>query len=353
MMALPAIIPTANPAAALPELNFAPFAAFLNAADQQLSEPDIQHQTPGPATPQEPSTECKGVDIARNANPEPNLLPAPMPISAVGCPDVAALPFVVTTVDQPSTDEGSDETGDMVQTESAEPVSPGVTKSLPVNAPAPMPSPLPADQQNAALTDVPFATTTRAAPKFNMRPVASSLPATDVTESARPVTHLTSANEQSQPTMPVFQLPAQVELPTSSPLAKVAILPQLDLTQDTGWVEGLARDIAMSAATEGKVSFRLIPEFLGELDISLSRNADNVDLQIQTQSDIANRIISAEQPRLIEDLRLSGLKIGEFAMATGQREGAPRQQMPHQPQHQPITEQPEKRPTPQRSDRFA
>ncbi|MBL0924365.1 MAG: flagellar hook-length control protein FliK [Sphingomonadaceae bacterium] len=159
----------------------------------------------------------------------------------------------------------------------------------------------------------------------------------------------------SQPVAAIFQLPGQPDIPATAPLIKIAIPPVLDLSQDTHWVETLAHDIAASSTSDGRLSFRLIPSYLGELDISLIRDANHVDIRIDTESDMTARVIAAEQPRLIEELRLSGLKVGDFAMTTGQRDGSARQQMPQTPQkqHGLLHHQIEKAPSQKRNDRFA
>ena len=132
-------------------------------------------------------------------------------------------------------------------------------------------------------------------------------------------------------------------------------LPELNLIDDPVWIDLLARDIAASTASDGTLNFRLLPERLGHLDIALTHHDGALDIIMQTSTDTATGMIVAEQPRLIEELRQAGMKVGNLEMTTGQHNSAPRQHQsaPHQPvPAAPIPTQSKPRPS-KRNDRFA
>lgn len=132
-------------------------------------------------------------------------------------------------------------------------------------------------------------------------------------------------------------------------------LPELNLIDDPVWIDRLARDIAASTASDGTLNFRLLPERLGHLDIALTHHDGALDIIMQTSTDTATGMIVAEQPRLIEELRQAGMKVGNFEMTTGQHNGAPRhhQSAPHQPVPFPPMSTQSKPRTSKRNDRFA
>lgn len=149
-----------------------------------------------------------------------------------------------------------------------------------------------------------------------------------------------------------FQLP----MPATALPNKVEVLrqpepPTLDLFKDAQWLETLARDITASAARDGKLQFRLVPDFLGALDIGLAHENGSVDVHVETTTDAAAQIIAVEQPRLLEELRHSGLKLGSFDLNGGQQGGTQRQQQPAVPA---AVQHPTKDQTPPKRDgRFA
>jgi flagellar hook-length control protein FliK len=166
-----------------------------------------------------------------------------------------------------------------------------------------------------------------------------------------PAADLLPADKFPQILPSLFQPMAQVGSPAAAPDVAATQMPQLNLLEDTAWIDTLARDITASSADHGKLSFRLMPEFLGTLDISLTRNADSVDIQMQAATELAARLIAAEQPRLIEELRQTGMRTGDFQMTTGQQGNSPRQQNPSPAPSQ--TPQLTKQPTTTRNGRFA
>jgi flagellar hook-length control protein FliK len=122
-----------------------------------------------------------------------------------------------------------------------------------------------------------------------------------------------------------------VAQPASTPIAE---LRQLVLTQDGEWIGALARDIVGSAGRDNQLQFRLMPENLGQLDVALSIDNGHVDIRLETSSNAAAQIISADQARLIDDLRNAGLKLGQFDMSN--RQNGNGQQRPTTPERQNL-----------------
>jgi flagellar hook-length control protein FliK len=112
--------------------------------------------------------------------------------------------------------------------------------------------------------------------------------------------------------------------PTDTPIAE---LRQLVITADGEWIGALARDIVGHAASDNQLAFTLIPEHLGQLDVAVTTDNGKVDIRLETSTHAAAQAISAEQARLIEDLRHAGLKLGQFDMSNRQN-GNGQQQAP-------------------------
>lgn len=144
-------------------------------------------------------------------------------------------------------------------------------------------------------------------------------------------------------TAAVLTLPAQNAI-TSSPVSAAqapAVVPadavinrQLDLARGDAWLDTLARDIAASADTGSRLRFGLSPEYLGKLDVEVSRHEAGVSVQMTTRSEEARSIIAAAQPRLVDELRANGTRVVAAdvaaqmnAQTSGQSGGTARQNM--------------------------
>jgi flagellar hook-length control protein FliK len=103
---------------------------------------------------------------------------------------------------------------------------------------------------------------------------------------------------------------------------------QLDLVRNTAWLNDLARDIALTGKATDHISFALLPEKLGRLDVDLATSQGALSVKLTASSDDAARIIAAAQPRLVEELRGQGVRIASTDVLC---DGA---QSHHQPQPQ-------------------
>lgn len=344
MIALPTISPVAAPAFLPTEPDAVPFAAVFDAVCQHSPLPPVSFSVEaggsGSAFSERPTVESDGVDAANRSMPEQVTIAEPaagLPID----PGVALRSQTGSSAKESSSDKPPADNSvplQIVDIDSAWPQNlPLANEHLPVEPHGFTVPPLPGTPpifMPAIRPDHFFAADAAGRPSSkNMSiPAAARRMALQAGEAVG-IPAPTDLKEPSissflQPVAAIFQLPGQTDITPSVPLTKVAASPLLDLTQNTQWIEALARDIAASATSDGKLSFRLIPEYLGKLDISLVGEADHVDVLIETQNDMTARIISTEQPRLIEELRLSGIRVGEFAMTAGQREGSTRHHAP-------------------------
>ncbi len=89
---------------------------------------------------------------------------------------------------------------------------------------------------------------------------------------------------------------------------------QLDLVRNERWLGELAQDIASTSDNKDQLSFRLMPRQLGRLDIDVSRSHSGISLTIRTESDSAQSILTAAQPRLADELRAQGVRLADTQM---------------------------------------
>ena len=107
-------------------------------------------------------------------------------------------------------------------------------------------------------------------------------------------------------------LPAIVNAPVST--IDTILDRQLDLVRNERWLGELAQDIASTSDNKDRLSFRLMPHQLGRLDIDVSRSHSGISLTIRTESDSAQSILTAAQPRLADELRAQGVRLADTQM---------------------------------------
>ncbi len=105
---------------------------------------------------------------------------------------------------------------------------------------------------------------------------------------------------------------------------------QLDLARDSRWLDALARDIVAVAEAPDRLSFRLSPPQLGQLDVDLSSSDSGLSVRMNASTEAAAHIVAAAQPRLIDELKSQGVRVAEAHVFTGgggsQGQGQPQQQ---------------------------
>jgi flagellar hook-length control protein FliK len=272
--------------------------------------------------------------------------------------------------------EGSDDIGDTPPTQPDK--IPADLPLLNINMPIDIPSrpsnnllcepgigkPVPPDDSSKAVAKTPAMTgkilgwvtqqdIQPAVDKAARHQATSSTPAdakvTVPTEIVSEVSSQPTANSSPENIRAVATIPSA---PSPTPVATH----QLDLARDMMWLDNLAREITASASREGRISFRLAPESLGQLDVGLTHSTDGMHIQLDASTDAAARIIAVEQPRLVDELRQSGVKISGSEVSTGYQNGSQKgQSAPHQ--HLPTPRTPNHHfqniPNLKRSGRFA
>jgi Flagellar hook-length control protein FliK len=126
-----------------------------------------------------------------------------------------------------------------------------------------------------------------------------------------------------------FVQPATTAQPIAT--AEPVATGHLDLARDSLWLDQLAREIVAVASSEGRLKFSLSPATLGNLDVAISTQSDGVTIQLQPSTETAARIIAAEQPKLTEELRQSGIRLINNDLLSGQQMGNARDHS--SPQH--------------------
>lgn len=118
----------------------------------------------------------------------------------------------------------------------------------------------------------------------------------------------------------------------------VAVDRHLDLARGDAWLNDLANDIAATAANGGRLKFGLAPESLGRLDVEIRQGASGVNVHMMTRTDTARDLLTAAQPRIIDEIRAQGVRVAGTEVSTdasgfgGDRAGS----TSHQPVALPI-----------------
>jgi Flagellar hook-length control protein FliK len=97
----------------------------------------------------------------------------------------------------------------------------------------------------------------------------------------------------------------------------------LNLARESAWLDTLASDIVAASNAPDRLSFRLSPANLGRLDVDLSQSVRGLSVQMTASTDDASNIITAAQPRLVEELRQQGVRVADAGVSTGGQHQAP------------------------------
>jgi Flagellar hook-length control protein FliK len=90
---------------------------------------------------------------------------------------------------------------------------------------------------------------------------------------------------------------------------------QLDLARDHLWLDRLASDIVSAREFNDKVSFRLLPPRLGQLDVEILKSEAGLSVNMTATNEEAGKIVAAAQPRLIDELRSQGMRVHSAEIA--------------------------------------
>jgi flagellar hook-length control protein FliK len=108
---------------------------------------------------------------------------------------------------------------------------------------------------------------------------------------------------------------------------------QLDLARDSRWLDSLAREIADVKGANGHLQFNLAPARLGRLEIALQTSDSGLSVSMKVQSNEAAAILSAAQPKFVEELRTNGVRVIGSDVST--QDSASQRDSPsqHRPEH--------------------
>jgi flagellar hook-length control protein FliK len=208
------------------------------------------------------------------------------------------------------------------------------TPTAPRAAPAPPPS-----AASVTAETLP-ARPRKAAPMLTVTPKAISSISPDT--AAKPEGELFEI-KLTEPTSIKVEMPSPLPAPAKdSAVPSTAVIapivaanePQLDLAQGNLWIDRVAKEIVAMRQPAGDLAFRLVPAELGKLDIALKQGDNGLSITLETQSEKAQDIITAAQPRLVEELRAQGVRVADAQISNGS--SSERQPMPH---HRPQTDQ--------------
>lgn len=107
---------------------------------------------------------------------------------------------------------------------------------------------------------------------------------------------------------------SSVTAPASSDV--VAVDRHLDLARGDAWLNDLARDIADTAASGGRLKFGLAPESLGRLDVEIRQGQAGVSVHMTTRTDTARDLLTAAQPRIVDEIRAQGVRVAGTEVST-------------------------------------
>jgi hypothetical protein len=93
---------------------------------------------------------------------------------------------------------------------------------------------------------------------------------------------------------------------------------QLDLARDALWLGQLANDIVAARDITDRLTFRLVPENLGRMDVDLKSLDTGLHMQIKANNEDAAKLVAAAQPRLVEELRAQGIRVNATEVTHGE-----------------------------------
>lgn len=91
----------------------------------------------------------------------------------------------------------------------------------------------------------------------------------------------------------------------------------LNLARDTLWLDQLATDIISASDTTDRISFRLTPAYLGQLDVNLLTSDAGLTVNIATSTEEASKIVTAAQSGLVESLQAQGIRVADTQITSG------------------------------------
>lgn len=92
---------------------------------------------------------------------------------------------------------------------------------------------------------------------------------------------------------------------------------RLDMAQTGEWLDQLARDIARTGDSGGKLRFQLEPPTLGRLQVDIAASADGTAIRMTTETEAARAILADAQPKLVAEARAHGVRVSDAQIMVG------------------------------------
>jgi flagellar hook-length control protein FliK len=118
------------------------------------------------------------------------------------------------------------------------------------------------------------------------------------------------------PVAPVPQFASILDVSINGGLEPDVAPRPLDLSSHD-WMARLSNEIIAAQRNDSELAFRLTPQHLGTLEISLSETAQGMIVEMLASKEEAGQIIAREEPRLVEELRQRGVPVAELSLRNG------------------------------------
>lgn len=191
----------------------------------------------------------------------------------------------------------------------AAPSQPHISKSAPAPIASPSEQPIPASLREPAR-----AALAAARPETT---VDADRPSPAGPSTAAPPAPAFAPAVFTGPTPQPAELAAAAETRAPDP-GEMQMEHELDLAQESEWLDRLARDIARTGG-EGRMRFRLHPETLGHLRVEIAQTDQGASIRLTAESEAARAAIADAQPRLVAEARAQGVRIAETQVDLGSR----------------------------------
>ena len=164
-----------------------------------------------------------------------------------------------------------------------------------------------------------------AAPK----PLETKIDAAPVGTTGAPAPILLSVSSLSAPSTPE-------SAPKPMPSADAALDQMSAWAAETEELDTLSQDIAALSSPSRRVAFRMEGAQLGMLDVRLQTSDAGVSVGFRTETEQSRAAIAQAQPRLVEDLRATGIRVSDTQVSTDA--GTSQRERPAEPQPPQLIE---------------
>jgi flagellar hook-length control protein FliK len=120
-----------------------------------------------------------------------------------------------------------------------------------------------------------------------------------------------------QPAAPLAQSVAAA--PAQRTAQPDGLQPPIDTT-DPRWIDRMAQEIADLANGDGRARFRLNPETLGSMEITVRHTADGISVRFEADNESTRALLAHTEQRLQAEARANGLRIADTQVDLAQQQ---------------------------------